>query len=374
MCVLALVALLGLTPAAAASARSRSHLATCDEVPGQNAATNDRWRIFYDNESDPLINPQLLACLRSTRPVRRMLHLSIFYARVQLLAGDLAEFANSGKYGNYERYVLDLSTLRSQLISSNSGEAHRDGRLLRSGAIVRLPLDGQAPRTEPVAFDRGVYYQATDGTLRRLAAADAADTAAWPRDRDARWRRFSLRVRPRAGIRTTYLDRYELRRRKAQGRRPAALTLHRPTVESLGFDRISDLVARLVPGSQPELRTVGPLILGRFADRPDELRLRLPRRAPGRFAADLPAPAAGIDAATVVDDGRGSIGYLNGSEMVILIPNRTTGMYAVERLPVPARASDFALAFAPGSRSQLYLTTPDGLPAALPYGPSSAPD
>lgn len=373
--LLSLLALAPATSAAAGAGHVRTHRATCDEVPGQNAAANDRWRIFYENEGDPAIDPQLLACRRTTAPVRRMLWLSSLYARADLLTGDLVEFANSGKYGNSERYVLDLAALRSVTIATDFGNPA--GQLLENGAIVFTPLAEQAKATSVVPFGGGVYFTASDGTLRRFAASEPASSVAWARDRDARWRRFSLRVPTRAGLRTTFLGSVELRERAARGGRAATLALHRPTVESLSFDHDSDLVARLVPGSQAELRLAGHLVIGRFADHPNELRLRLPSWwKPGRFLVDLPAPAA-IDTASVVEDGRGDLAYLDGGDMVILDLPTGGSEYAVTRVPLPAGATDFALAppdgSVPGMRSQLYFTTPDGLPNAVPYGAAMPP-
>lgn len=411
---------LSLAPLAGASERPATHRATCDEIPGQNEVVTDRWRVFNAaGQGDMAITPEPWACERSTAPVRRVLELWPLGVGVVGIAGDVVAIEWSGRYGNYGGTFLDLSTLRA---APRYGDApvSPNATLLDTGVIVSLPYNGEGRgREDPVpagqrvgqltvtdadgdhviepgstwtadattflsfapaasgvrSFGAGFYYTAADGSLRRhLPVGGPASTANWRPTSKVKWKRFTRRVPNRPGIKTTYVGFRELHARAARGTRPASLTLHTPYDESL--DRrphASDLVARLVPGSESELQLEGSLVIGRFADRPAELRLRLPIHGrANRFRVDLPAPPS-IDRSTATG-GDGDVVYLDGADLVFLIRDQEDFSYDVRRMPAPAGFRDPVL-IAPtrDHAGQVLYTGADGAPALLDYRPAEAP-
>lgn len=404
------------TPAqsAALPRTAGTHRATCDEIPGASEAVNDRWRIFRPaGRADPGVSPEIWACERPAAVARRVLELTPLGVNTAGLAGNVVAIEWSGRYSNYGGTFLDLSTLRG---APRYGQypVSPNATLLDSGAIVSLPVNAEGrDETDPIpdgrrageltvvdsigkhviepgstwtadaktflsvvpaasgvlSFGTGFYYTAADGSLRRhVPAGGPASTAAWGRTHRVRWRRYAGRVPDRQGVRTTYVGLRELRARAAHAGRPATLTLHAPHGDDQGDGRRTpDLVARLVPGSERELQLQGALVIGRFADRPTERRLRLPIQGrANRFAVDLPAPATIDD--TSSDEEGGDIVLLDGTELVFLMRQERDFSYVVRREPAPPGFRDPVLV-PPSSRDpgELRYTAADGVPARLVY-------
>lgn len=99
-------------------------------------------------------------------------------------------------------------------------------------------------------------------------------------------------------------------------------------------------ISILAPGSQPDLivrDARSPIVVGRFAERPGERRLRVFDVYPGAAPVDLPAPAL-ADAATLTTNEVGDVAYRDGSSLVVLVRQAAGAAAPFVSLSVPAGA------------------------------------
>lgn len=406
--------LTGASPAAAAE--THRHAATCDEAPGVTVWTSARWRLFRAHPSSEFDQPgSIWVCRRGPGAAHRFAELDFIFQSVVAVAGDLAHISNSGRY-NPESYLLDLATLRYTVVSQDSS-FFKGSLLAGSGAIASwtasrtfdpqtgeiaqahgpVVVDDAAGRHEILGAESGppampgttpfppagtagsansavagsgegdalngiVYASRADGSPVRYAAAGSPSTASWTRPR-SRYFRKTFRVRRVAGQRTTQLagSDLELRARRARhGHRPT-LTLREPS--SIAYDpdppkHPSDLVARLVPGSEADVRVEDGVVTARFADRPAELRTRTLR--PGVInLVDLPG---GLAPGAVATTNVGAIAIASADAITLVVPDARTGGRRVRTIPAPG-ASQLALYFVASGRTYdhvLYWTDAAG--------------
>ncbi|MDO9352743.1 MAG: hypothetical protein Q7T55_03560, partial [Solirubrobacteraceae bacterium] len=256
----------------------RTPLATCDTAPGVTVRTTLRWRLFRPNPGDPLAGGSgaIWACRREPGVARHFTQLSPSLENVHRVAGDLVEFDNGGKY-TYQTLVVDLATLRYSDVAGDTAE-RPERALIGSGAIVEtgFPAALLGGDDDPAS---GVWTTTGD-PLTATAAFDAPlvrpPVATWPRLRrdggTQRVRRTFREARTTGATVTPLLgSNVQLEARRATKRRPAGLSMHCPAITAYGsYDgpRQTDVIGRLVPGSESEARAVAPgVVVGRFLDR-----------------------------------------------------------------------------------------------------------
>lgn len=417
-------ALLG-APAPATAAAPR-HAATCDEAPGVTVRTSARWRLFRPHPSSEFDDPgSIWVCRRASGPARRFAELDSVFRSVITVAGDLAHISNSGRY-NPESYLLDLATLRYTVVSQDWSFV-KGSRLAGSGAVASwtasrtsdpqtgglaqahgpVVVDDAAGRHEVLEAETGptvpsgttpfaapgtvgsadpavavsgngdpvssvIYASRTDGSPVRYVASGSPSTASWTAPQ-SRYFRKTFRVRRVAGQRTTLLpgSDYELRARRARLGHRATLTLREPSLIAYDEDppkHPSDLVARLAPGSEADVRVDHPVVTARFADQPDEVRTRILRSGASNVV-DLPGvTAAGAVATTNV----GAVAIAGTEAITLVVPDAQTSAARVRTIPAPA-ASHLALYFAASGASYdhvLYWTDAAGNPQRFTFSTS----
>ncbi|MDQ8043283.1 MAG: hypothetical protein REI11_01670 [Patulibacter sp.] len=387
-----------------AAARPRTHVATCDEAPGVTVRASAAWRIFRVHAGEITDPGALWACRRGPSPTTRFALIDPNIIGVTRIAGDLVGAYNSGRY-NPEAYVLDLSTLRIRTIYDATTLLDAPG-LTASGAIL---TGGYAPGTAPTSSPRPTpvfqttiddaeglrVFTAATGSADGAAPADAvavadaggatgdvvygtgpggqvvttvahgpvAAAALGSVDQESRWVRKIWRVRSTPGVRTTILAGagYRLVARAARRGHHASLTLRLPAPEVVAGKHV-DLVARLAPGSEADVRVVDGIVIGRFADDPGELRARLPVDAAGTptYRFDLPAPARDVPGATTsgVD---GSVAIATADAITIAFLDGPRRTWTIRTLPVAGASQLATWDIADGMYAHgVYWTAADG--------------
>lgn len=410
---------------AEAAAAAPRHAATCDEAPGVTVRTSERWRLFRPHPSGEFDSPgSIWVCRRDPGPAHRFAELDFIFRSVITVAGDLAHISNSGRY-NPESYLLDLATLRYTVVSQDSPSSM--GSLLTgSGAVSSwaasrtfdpatggiasahdpVTVDDAAGRHEvlaaeavpavapgatpsPVAGAAGsadpavavseegdavsgvVYASRTDGSPVRYVATGSPSTAGWKAPR-SRYFRKTFRVRSVAGQRTTPIvgSDHELRARRAKRGHRATLTLREPSLIAYDDDppkHPSDLVARLAPGSESDVRVHRGVVTARFADQPSEVRTRLPGKG-GSSLVDLTGVPAS-EAGPIATSNVGATAIAGADFITLVVPDARTGVRSVSAIPAPG-ASQLAMYFVSAGRAYdhvLYWTDAAGNPQRFTF-------
>ncbi|MEH3052614.1 MAG: hypothetical protein PGN13_01205 [Patulibacter minatonensis] len=344
--------------------KRRAPLATCDTAPGVTVRTAERWRLFRPRPGDPLAGGagSIWACRREPGVARHFAVLGPFLMNVHRVVGDLAEFDNGGKYTS-ETDVVDLGTLRFTTVAGDG--VARGGSLIGSGAIVDLSFPSAAIERDddPAA---GVYTTLGEGAAAAVAfdvPTARADSSTWkrlPRDSGTSRVRRTFRTAIGSGVTVTPLlgSGVQLDARRATRRAPATLTMRCPEITAYGGyggPHQTDRIGRLVPGSEAEARALAPtVVIGRFLDHPNELRLRVweDGARDARIRLDLPAPASNVPHPVAVDSGVTAVA--GADAITILTRDPDTGADQFASVPV-AGASDLALTMTSTGRADEHV-------------------
>ncbi len=404
---------------ASAVASPKLKLASCDEAPGITVFASAKWRTFW-LEAPELLSGEfvpLYACERTKQPVRSLIELRLPYdtsyglGLVDSIVGDVAAFADTGRYGRTTTYV-DLGALTTlQGPSDTWASGTRSGDvLLSSGARLsvgsRLLGDDQGPKEadgdpiekrwwfgditvldaqgsrviahgstfdsrgelqtvaagpyDVVADSRGaraaVYFRDAQGAPQRVDLSGAAPGLPWtPSGALTRVRRsFKVPLRPsRSAVPVSGTP------MQLQQDRRGRLELQRG-VWNNGVVAFATLT-RLAPGSRREARVISgpaPVVVGRFADRPSERRLRVFDNDSGVAVVDRPAPSLQEERTVDINDV-GDVAYRAGTTITILLRQRGAEP-SVERT-----VAGSALARPVLAERALYFTDPSGKLAVL---------